>query len=657
MEAVSKSFRRYLVSDPEHDTIEWEMFCQVLQKLNPSTYNDDYLNRIFSQFLLYRNSGRSGKPLAESNGIIQLQDLITWIFSGCNDVAQQAVPPEQPCEECCPHEVVTSVDPGNSNTLKRQKTGELSKAPSGSLSSTLHVRTIAGKEVLCFHKDDLVDFTVLQLREKAVDVVGHCIDEIKIVFNLRTLEDKESLEELVAGEYPCELLCITQQLPQFNPEVPALEQLDVLRGLLMATSPTYRICAAREIRKLLSIEHNPPIDTIVGLGVVPRLLELSQDTSSPELQFESMWALTNIASGTNQQTQAIVDLGAVPVFVQLLATSSENDLCEQTVWAIGNVAGDSTAYRDLCLGNGALTPIVKILNSETCAASLSLMRNATWALSNLCRGKPPPLLDLIKPALDTLDSLLHHDDVEVLTDACWAVSYVLDSTFDGVEAGIQAGICPRLVELLAHPTPQVQSPALRAVGNIAAGSDRQTETILNCGVLPMLKKLLQHAKKSIRKETCWMLSNILGGTVEQTDAVIDAGLLPMILDMLRGDETHDVAKEAAHCLGNASSHGKAKHVQHLIDAGCVGLLVRMLHNTDSKMTVLALETVKNIMETQGEQDDEHPFQNLLESALEVEQLEALAQHEAESVAERATFILEKYFPGTPTTETTTSFNS
>ena len=72
----------------------------------------------------------------------------------------------------------------------------------------------------------------------------------------------------------------------------------------------------------------------------------------------------------------------------------------------------------------------------------------------------------VRVALPYLGKLIHYSDEEVLTDACWALSYLSDGTNDKIEAVIQSGVVPRLIELLSHNTSNVlvpASPASRAL--------------------------------------------------------------------------------------------------------------------------------------------------------------------------------------------------
>lgn len=439
---------------------------------------------------------------------------------------------------------------------------------------------------------------------------------------------------------------VAMQTTQAAPTVAesVLGQIPALCQQLASEDAQVHFAATQQFRKLLSVEQNPPIQEVINAGILPRFVQFLKEVSRPDLQFEAAWVLTNIASGTAEQTRAVVEQGALPIFVDLLR-SPNDDVREQAVWALGNIAGDSPNFRDLVLQSGGLQPVMNVLSTSE---KVSMMRNACWTLSNFCRGKPPPPFEWVSPALATLAHLIHSTDVEVLTDACWALSYLSDGPNERITAVIQAGVCQRLIELLGHTSPLVQTPALRAVGNIVTGDDQQTQVILQGGALQCLKQLLTHAKKAIRKEAVWTISNVTAGTRDQIQEVINTGLIPPVINLLQNAD-FDVKKEAAWAISNATSGGSPQQIGYLIDCHCVKPLVDLLKVSDSKIVGVALEALDNILKlgkqkAQEEGLAENPCCALVEQAEGLQAIEALQEDPNEEVYQKAMKMLESYFP-------------
>jgi len=415
---------------------------------------------------------------------------------------------------------------------------------------------------------------------------------------------------------------------------------------LNSSDLTEALAATRAFRKLLSLERNPPITEVVALGVVPKFVEFLAADDATDLQFEAAWCLTNIASGETDHTTAVIKApGAIHQFVRLLQSPHEN-LRDQCVWALGNIAGDGPQQRDLVIAAGAIDGFLMQFYD---GAGQAIIRNTTWALSNLCRGKPATPLSTVARAIPVLAQLVQFPDDEVVADASWAISYITDGENQRIEPVVETpGLVERLVSLLNHSSKAIQTPVLRTVGNIVTGSEMQTEAVVRCNPFPALLSLMASSKRTISKEACWALSNITAGTVSQATAAVNAGCIPAATTLL-SNGTYEVQKEATWAISNACCTLPAEVLMTFVTEDLLAGLVEVMSKktSDAKIVSVALEAVANLLKAGAvgvDSLDDNRVAQVLEEVGGLDVIEDLQDSKSDEVYNHAVTILETYFP-------------
>lgn len=86
----------------------------------------------------------------------------------------------------------------------------------------------------------------------------------------------------------------------------------------------------------------------------------------------------------------------------------------------------------------------------------------------------PPFYEIKSAFIALAKVLIENNSREIISDICWAFSYVTDDSKEGFKTIIESGVLPKLIQLIEHQDLSISVPCLRTLGNILTGSDAET---------------------------------------------------------------------------------------------------------------------------------------------------------------------------------------
>ena len=408
------------------------------------------------------------------------------------------------------------------------------------------------------------------------------------------------------------------------------------------------------LRKLLCIADDPPTEIILEMNVLPGLIQLLGN-SPAEFQYEALWCLINITSGTENQVKILKNEGGIEKILELLEHNL-NEIKELAIWNIENIALDSIRMQEFLIEKKIINKVITILsvnNNEVIISHCISLLKILLKNNISCLNENVDVKMLINSISKIIMSIKfdpdNKDNYQLFNDCFHLLSQISEKIKECKDYLLENGVIPYILEIVRNNNTESNSSlilfGLKIMGNIISGNVNQTQKMLDYNIFDILKIHMFNHKKGIKKEANWIISNIASDTEAHIKDLIDNGFFPLIYEIFE-KEDKDVRIEAAWALCNFSQIKDKNYILSLIDQGLLNILYDCMRSSEIKEIAISIEALYNLLVFGRE--NEYNGRNLVAFELEkrgmLNVLENLQFHRSELVYEKVIKIIETFFP-------------